>query len=458
MKFLSTLRSMLEQESAKPDHIRPAPSDFALKPWDVLACPVHKSGLRFSIGEGAGARIRRAELFCDQCSSVVGRIAHGKADFIRIADREATRLSPASAVCRSFAHQRIPYKHEAVSASGFTEKNLGWNAEGFRGCLYADGSVPWSLSFTTDAIDLDLRALCHAWSGMVDVFVGGRFLKTLDLYDPTCNEFKSHPLFVENGARTVVEIKPSRSTNPGSHGTQFFFSGFDASLPASETRVSVQQNRGNHYPAMYAWVMQRLGPDARVLDCGSGDRTYGDARVLGFEYLPFELPEVFGDGHTLPFIDSSFDVVFSQAVFEHMRDPFLGAREILRILKPGGLVYVESAFMQPLHAVPYHFFNTTPWGIETLFTAAGAETMDIEWFGSLSSSVNWYLDACNARFSLPPEESDRLSQILTGVDSRISYEALKSVAGSVAYWGIKYGTRSPWRDALSASDRPTFKY
>lgn len=46
-------------------------------------------------------------------------------------------------------------------------------------------------------------------------------------------------------------------------------------------------------------------------------------------------------------------------VMEHMRDPYLATREIARITKLCGLTYVESAFMQPLHAVPYYFFNTT---------------------------------------------------------------------------------------------------
>jgi ubiquinone/menaquinone biosynthesis C-methylase UbiE len=39
--------------------------------------------------------------------------------------------------------------------------------------------------------------------------------------------------------------------------------------------------------------------------------------------MPFEFPDVFGDGHALPFADASFEAVFSQAVMEHMRQEAL---------------------------------------------------------------------------------------------------------------------------------------
>ena len=59
----------------------------------------------------------------------------------------------------------------------------------------------------------------------------------------------------------------------------------------------------------------------------------------------------------------TFDIVHSQAVFEHVADPFSAAEELLRVTKPGGIVLTEVAFLQPLHAVPYHFFNMTLWGV-----------------------------------------------------------------------------------------------
>lgn len=47
-----------------------------------------------------------------------------------------------------------------------------------------------------------------------------------------------------------------------------------------------------------------------------------------------------GDAENLPFPDASFDMVYSWGVIHHSPDTGLAAREILRVLKPGGVVKV----------------------------------------------------------------------------------------------------------------------
>jgi hypothetical protein len=42
------------------------------------------------------------------------------------------------------------------------------------------------------------------------------------------------------------------------------------------------------------------------------------------------------------------------------------------VLRPGGRVLVHTAFLQPLHEAPYHFYNCTRYGLEAWF--AGFET------------------------------------------------------------------------------------
>jgi SAM-dependent methyltransferase len=48
--------------------------------------------------------------------------------------------------------------------------------------------------------------------------------------------------------------------------------------------------------------------------------------------------EILQAGAPFPYPDNSFDIIYSRFVFEHIADPDLIARELTRILKPGGLI------------------------------------------------------------------------------------------------------------------------
>ncbi len=418
---------------------------------DTLVCPSCKAApMRRATHQTANGVIKRGSLHCKQCNKDIATIRHGKVDFLRIdPDMQSTAFS----LCDEFHYRRLPWNDASVSAIHCIPADIGWNAEGFNGCLQA-AERGWSICIDTDATDLSLRFLSHDWSGSVDVTVDDDPPLTVDLYSANCNDAKAFEIFCNRSGKKKITIKQA-SSNPASKGAQVYFFGMDAVF-SGELSFS-GENRGNGFPQAYKWVLDNLGPDALVLDCGSGDRKYPDQRVVSFEYMPFELPDVFGDGHALPFADAVFDAVFSQAVMEHMRDPYLAAREIARITKPGGLIYVESAFMQPLHAVPYHFFNTTTWGIEAIFSDASVDVVTSEWFGPISASVDWYLNSCGGG-GLNSIEREQLRQLFQKVDSNVSYEQLKPIASAVAFWGIKAGVASPWKELLATGGKPSFKY
>jgi len=75
------------------------------------------------------------------------------------------------------------------------------------------------------------------------------------------------------------------------------------------------------------------------------------------------------DAHDLPFADSSLDGVVIQAVLEHVVDPYRCVEEIHRVLKPDGVVYAETPFMQPVHGRQYDFTRFTFLGHRRLFRA-----------------------------------------------------------------------------------------
>lgn len=73
------------------------------------------------------------------------------------------------------------------------------------------------------------------------------------------------------------------------------------------------------------------------------------------------------DGHDLPFADQSMDAVIVQAVLEHVVDPHRCVAEIHRVLKPGGLVYADTPFMQQVHGRQFDFTRFTRLGHRRLF-------------------------------------------------------------------------------------------
>lgn len=68
---------------------------------------------------------------------------------------------------------------------------------------------------------------------------------------------------------------------------------------------------------------------------------------------------------------SSFDVVYSNNVFEHLARPWIAAEVLLTLLKPGGICITVVPFSQRYHESPGDFFRYTHMGIPKLFEAVG---------------------------------------------------------------------------------------
>jgi hypothetical protein len=130
-----------------------------------------------------------------------------------------------------------------------------------------------------------------------------------------------------------------------------------------------------------------------VLDCGAGLRDRYFPNVVNYEIVAYGTTDVLGVGEKLPFQDATFDAVFSFAVLEHVKDPFACSRELLRVLKPGGTLYVQVPFLQPVHGYPHHYYNMTLTGMRNLFgDAIRVEREGSFQFGQPVFALSWMLN------------------------------------------------------------------
>lgn len=122
-------------------------------------------------------------------------------------------------------------------------------------------------------------------------------------------------------------------------------------------------------------------PGMKVLEIGSREVTgasnarneFAKAEYVGFDYYPGNNVDIVGDAHKLSSYfeeGEQFDVVYSSACFEHFAMPWIVAAEIAKVLKVGGVVFVETHFSFSSHERPWHFFHFTDMALKVLFSEA----------------------------------------------------------------------------------------
>lgn len=113
------------------------------------------------------------------------------------------------------------------------------------------------------------------------------------------------------------------------------------------------------------FVLPFLQPGLTVLDCGCGPGTMTceiaerleAGRAVGVDFQSSQVEIAAGKAkargvtnvefkqataYELPFEDGVFDLIFSNALMEHLKEPALAVGEFSRVLRPGGVLAVSS--------------------------------------------------------------------------------------------------------------------
>ena len=113
-------------------------------------------------------------------------------------------------------------------------------------------------------------------------------------------------------------------------------------------------------------VLKYVKKDSIIIDLGSGPERLGK-EFINVDVFPFPEVDIIANATDLPFRDNSIDGVVSESLLEHVPDADKVAREMVRVLKPGGYVYVSAPFIHPYHASPDDFNRWTISGLKHMF-------------------------------------------------------------------------------------------
>lgn len=121
----------------------------------------------------------------------------------------------------------------------------------------------------------------------------------------------------------------------------------------------------------------------RVLELGTkqsiaGRSTKHDAWIPhASEYLGTDLEagqdvDIVADVHRLTTVvgEESFDVIISCSSFEHFKYPHLAAHQVMKALRVGGLLFIQTHQTFPLHSHPYDYFRFSREALAGLFGTA----------------------------------------------------------------------------------------
>ena len=402
----------------------------------ILCCPRCKDDLLavpdVLVSHGI---LKSGLLACQRCEAIVATVRNFKYDFVHF------KVLPyfTQACCTNLKEK------QPIVLEGYPfDETISFDDPRMYTCgnwkiwedsyLMTEGEAGASAKFRGVFTDVSIRLLNSEWSGYAGLYLDGELVREVDLYLPGWPIVRWYPVAYDLPlGEHEIEVRASGRRNDKSHGNQVFLK------EVVITRLSLSESLDNGrseinrvlpiFPSVRD-LFANVPQDGLILDCGSGDRILDDPRYVSLDWEFCQLPMVHGDVLELPFKSETFDLVFSQALLEHVSNPFVAAEEMCRVTRHGGLIWAGMAFMQPVHAVPSHYFNATAWGIRELFK--NIEILEVSWFGELSHTIEWLLRSSGVAEKAPTEEYRSLMENIRRLDAYVSYERLHDVASGVA--------------------------
>jgi SAM-dependent methyltransferase len=154
---------------------------------------------------------------------------------------------------------------------------------------------------------------------------------------------------------------------------------------------------------------KHMPEDAVVYDIGCGQKpfaTYLSSRVrqhigvdLANGFYEINHVDLIGTAYAVPAEDSVADAAILSQVIEHLESPLLAMKELHRLLKPGGIIFLSFPFLYPQHAPPHDYLRYTEFYLTNQIADKNFEVLEqyrIGGYWYLSGMcLNMYLNSLN---------------------------------------------------------------
>ncbi|WP_051134405.1 methyltransferase domain-containing protein [Methylocystis sp. ATCC 49242] len=178
--------------------------------------------------------------------------------------------------------------------------------------------------------------------------------------------------FLENRSRLNRE-KYSRFSNVIDESREYSFIDEQSAFPIcfGNKHFSLSEYASESAHPVYGPFAAEItsNPTGLYADIGAGFRDEVFDNCLYIEVYPSMTADMLVEADCLyPIKSGSLDGIGCFAVLEHVTSPWKVVEEMRRMLKPGGKVFIDWPFLQPVHGYPSHYFNATRQGLELMFS------------------------------------------------------------------------------------------
>jgi len=146
----------------------------------------------------------------------------------------------------------------------------------------------------------------------------------------------------------------------------------------------------------------------KVLDLGCGDKPFKNFFDKKVEYIGIDISkesraDIILDLNTqkIPFTDEFFDLVIASEIIEHIYNQDFFFKEMIRVVKKGGYIYISAPFMFPQHDLFRDYYRYTELFYKEKLPSIGINISDIEPSNTIISTCLVFCNLIIRGLSLP---------------------------------------------------------